>query len=110
MLKMQKLLDEALAEQQAAQTARGARRSSSNSRYVFVAVPNGSGSTTSVSIVASLFDELARALGGRQEVSTLARKVAAGYNPSSGIPRSAYVRMRLQRRAASPAGGAARSK
>lgn len=69
------------------------------SPYRFVAVPNGAGGTTSVSLSASVFEELAQALGGPAKVAEHARKAAAGHKPDSGVSRSAYVRKRLQQRA-----------
>ena len=102
--KLQRLLEE-----QGAPPGRGGRPSASRksvsaqSRYVFVAVPNGTGGMTSVSIVNSVFDELAEALGGRNQVTALARKLALGHKPDSGISRSAYVLRRLQQRAAKAA-------
>lgn len=69
-------------------------------RYVFVAVPNGRGGTASVSVSKPVFSEMARALGGAAAVTALARKVAAGHNPESGVSRSRYVRIRLEQRAA----------
>lgn len=106
--KLQQLLEE-----QASPPARRSGRPASpskaapaQSRYVFVAVPNGTGGMTSVSIVNSIFDELAKALGGRNQVTALARKLALSHKPDSGISRSAYVLRRLQQRAAT-AGSAA---
>lgn len=69
-------------------------------RYVFVAVPNGRGGTASVSVLKPAFSEMARALGGPAAVTALARKVAAGHKPESGVSRSRYVRIRLEQRAA----------
>lgn len=69
-------------------------------RYVFVAVPNGRGGTASVSVSKPVFSEMARALGGAAAVTALARKVAAGHKPESGVSRSRYVRLRLEQRAA----------
>lgn len=68
--------------------------------YRYIAVPNGSGGTTSVSLGVAVFDELAEALGGRAKLAEHARKAAAGHKPDSGMSRSAYVLRRLQQRAA----------
>ena len=69
-------------------------------RYMYVAVPNGAGGVTSVSITRAVFDELAARLGGARAATALARQVAAGHKPGTGISRSAYVLKRLQQRAA----------
>lgn len=68
--------------------------------YRFIAVPNGAGGTTSVSMSNSAFEELAQAFGSDAQVNALARKVAVGHKPESGISRSAYVVKRLRQRAA----------
>lgn len=100
--KLQQLLE----EQTPSPARRGGRPASSSkaapaqSRYVFVAVPNGTGGMTSVSIINSVFEDLAKALGGRNQVTALARKLALSHKPDSGISRSAYVLRRLQQRAA----------
>lgn len=79
--------------------ARPAKRSG-RSAYRFIAVPNGTGGTTSVSVANTTFDELAQALGGNAQVTALARKVAASHKSDSGVSRSAYVLKRLRQRAA----------
>ena len=76
--------------------AAGARRPA----YRFIAVPNSAGGTSCVSVSSATFEELARALGGDTQVSALARKVAAGHRPETGVSRSAYVVKRLRQRAA----------
>lgn len=68
-------------------------------RYRYIAVPNGVGGTTSVSLSNSVFEELARAMGGPAKVTEQARKVAASHKPDSGMSRSAYVLRRLRQRA-----------
>lgn len=68
-------------------------------RYRFVAVPNGAGGITSVSLATAVFDELAGALGGAEAVTALARRVARGHKPDSGVSRSAYVLRRLRQAA-----------
>ena len=73
---------------------------SRRSAYRFIAVPNGDGGTTSVSLSNANFDELAQALGGNAQVTALARKVAASHKSDSGVSRSAYVLKRLRQRAA----------
>lgn len=70
------------------------------SPYRYIAVPNGSGGTTSVSLSIEAFEELAEVMGGPAKVAEHARKVAVGHKPDSGISRSAYVLRRLQQRAA----------
>ena len=104
--KLQQLLEEEapLAPRGGRAAVPASRKSTpAQSRYVFVAVPNGTGGMTSVSIVNSVFDELAESLGGRNQVTALARKLALGHKPDSGVSRSAYVLKRLQQRAASAA-------
>ena len=66
----------------------------------YIAVPNGAGGTTSISLSNAIFEELADALGGAAQVNALARKVAVGHKPDSGVSRSAYVLKRLRQRAA----------
>ena len=75
---------------------RGARQSA----YRFIAVPNGAGGTTSISLSNATFEELARALGGPRQVSALARQVEHGHKLESGVTGSAYVLKRLRQRAA----------
>lgn len=102
--RLQKLLAEEQAGAPRGSRAPGRRaRAAPAARYVFVAVPNGSGGTTSVSIAHPVFEDLADALGGRAQVTALARKVAVGHRPESGVSRSAYVLRRLQQRAAKAA-------
>lgn len=108
--KLQQLLEEqAPPARRSGRPASPSKGAPAQSRYVFVAVPNGTGGMTSVSIVNSVFDELAKALGGRNQVTALARKLALSHKPNSGMSRSAYVLRRLQQRAAtaSSAAGAA---
>lgn len=78
---------------------RARAKSASGARYKFVAVPNGRGGMTSVSIPVAVFDELADSLGGDAKVTALARKVATGYRPESGAIRSGYVLRHLRRHA-----------
>lgn len=73
---------------------------SGRSAYRFIAVPNGTGGTTSVSVANTTFAELAQALGGNAQVTALARKVAASHKSDSGVSRSAYVLKCLRQRAA----------
>ena len=73
---------------------------SQRSAYRYIAVPNGAGGTTSISLSNATFAELAEALGGPRQVNALARKVAAGHQPDSGVSRSAYVLKRLRQHAA----------
>ena len=83
--------------------ATGRKRQAGDSQrlaYRYIAVPNGAGGTTSVSLSNGTFEELAQALGGPRQVNALARKVAAGHKPESGVTRSAYVLKRLRQRAA----------
>lgn len=90
-------------EQLPASAANPSRRQAGGGRrpsYRFIAVPNGAGGTTSISLSTATFAELAQALGGDKQVSALARKVAVGHKPDSGVSRSAYVAKRLQQRAA----------
>ena len=86
---------------EAAGPQRGARRDapSATPRYVFVAVPNGIGGTSCISIASPVFDMLASRLGGARSVTALARQVAAGHKPATGVSRSAYVLKRLEQRA-----------
>lgn len=85
-------------------TARSVRRSYAGAKpsaaYRYIAVPNGAGGSTSVSLSSAAFEELAQVLGGAAQVNELARKAALGHKLESGISRSAYVRKRLQQRAA----------
>ena len=69
-------------------------------RYKYVSVPNGRGGKTSVSISSDLFEQLAAALGGPTQVMALARRLALSHSLGSNVSRSAYVRRRLQQRAA----------
>ena len=69
-------------------------------RYKYVSVPNGRGGKTSVSISSDLFEQLAVALGGPTQVMSLARRLALSHPLGSNVSRSAYVRRRLQQRAA----------
>ena len=73
---------------------------SQRSAYRYIAVPNGAGGTTSISLSNATFKELAEALGGAAQVNALARKVAVGHKPDSGVSRSAYVLKRLRQREA----------
>lgn len=68
-------------------------------RYRFIAVPNGAGGMTSVSIRIDRFENLSRRLGGAKEVMRLSRELALGHRPDSGVTRSRYVLMRLLRKA-----------
>ena len=102
---LQNLLgNEAAPAAPAARTAARARPAAAAaarpSPYRYIAVPNGAGGTTSVSLSTEVFDELASAMGGPAKVAEQARKVAVGHKPDSGVSRSAYVLRRLQQRAA----------
>lgn len=81
------------------EAARRRSAAASAARYKFIAVPRPGGSA-SVSITRAEFDRLVGMLGSPQAVAGLARKVAPGYRPESGMTRSAYVRKRLLRHAA----------
>ena len=101
---LQRALAEPAAPAAARKNAAGKRgrpaAPSRRSAYRFIAVPNGDGGTTSVSLSNDNFDELAHALGGNAQVTALARKVAASHKSDSGVSRSAYVLKRLRQRAA----------
>ena len=100
-LRAVKRLQRELVPQPAVRPARRSRASAKPSAaYRYIAVPNGAGGTTSVSLSGAAFEELAQTLGGAAQVNELARKAALGHKPESGISRSAYVRKRLQQRAA----------
>ena len=84
---------------QAARDERARRAAYRRLHYKFIAVPNGGGGTTSVSIRIDHFEHLSRTLGGAQEVMRLSRELAWGHRPDSGVTRSRYVLMRLLRKA-----------
>lgn len=101
---LQRVLEQAAApDATRAAGATGRKRQvgdSQRSAYRYIAVPNGAGGTTSISLSNATFAELVEALGGPRQVNALARKVAVGHKPESGVTRSAYVLKRLRQRAA----------
>lgn len=66
--------------------------------YEYVSVRPAFGRGFSVSIRKEEFEELARALGGRDELVALVKRYALAWSPDVGTGRSAYVRERLARR------------
>ena len=101
-------LQRALAQSVAPSAARAAgatgrkRRAVDSQRpaYRYIAVPDGAGGLSSVSLAIATFEELAAALGDSKQVIALAKKVAIGHKPASGMSRSAYVAKRLRQLAA----------
>lgn len=85
-----------------ARAGRAGRRAAAKAppRYAFIAVPTVAGGVASISMPRPTYEALAAALGGAEQVNAMARKVALGHRPASGLSRSGYVRRRLQQLAA----------